>query len=54
LEKNNTAIQSYANKVIEIASKLETKENIPIVAEQIALIKTSNRRVLERYYLANA
>lgn len=39
LEKNNTAIQSYANKVIEIASKLETKENIPIVAEQIALIQ---------------
>ncbi|MCG9524731.1 DEAD/DEAH box helicase family protein, partial [Acinetobacter pittii] len=39
LEKNNTAIQSYANKVIEIASKLESKENIPVVAEQIALIQ---------------
>ncbi|EEH69284.1 MULTISPECIES: DEAD/DEAH box helicase family protein [Acinetobacter] len=39
LEQNNTATQSYANKVIEIASKLETKENIPIVAEQIALIQ---------------
>ena len=39
LEKNNTAIQSYANRVIEIASKLESKENIPVVAEQIALIQ---------------
>ncbi|TXJ07011.1 MAG: DEAD/DEAH box helicase, partial [Acinetobacter sp.] len=39
LEKNNTATQSYANKVIEIASKLESKENIPVVAEQIALIQ---------------
>lgn len=39
LEKNNTAIQSYANKVIEIASKLESKENIPVVAEQITLIQ---------------
>ncbi|MGQ9374310.1 DEAD/DEAH box helicase family protein [Acinetobacter tandoii] len=39
LEKNNKAIQGYANKVIEIASKLESKENIPVVAEQIALIQ---------------
>ena len=33
------AIQVYANKVIEIASKLETKENIPVVAAQINLIQ---------------
>jgi type I restriction enzyme R subunit len=39
LEKNNKAIESYANRVIEIASKLESKENIPVVAEQIALIQ---------------
>ena len=39
LEKNNTVMQGYANKVIEIASKLESKENIPVVAEQIALIQ---------------
>ena len=39
LEKNNKAIQVYANKVIEISSKLETKENIPVVAAQIALIQ---------------
>lgn len=39
LEKNNRAIESYANRVIEIASKLESKENIPIVAEQMALIQ---------------
>ena len=39
LEKNNKAIESYANKVIEIAAKLETKENIPVVAAQISLIQ---------------
>ena len=39
LEKNTKAIQVYANKVIEIASKLETKENIPVVAAQINLIQ---------------
>lgn len=39
LEKNTKAIQVYANKVIEIASKLETKENIPVVAAQIVLIQ---------------
>lgn len=39
LEKNTKAIQVHANKVIEIASKLETKENIPVVAAQIALIQ---------------
>lgn len=39
LAKNNKAIQTYANKVIEVASKLETKENIPVVAAQITLIQ---------------
>ena len=39
LEKNSKAIENYANRVIEIASKLESKENIPVVAEQIALIQ---------------
>ncbi|MEK5759875.1 DEAD/DEAH box helicase family protein [Acinetobacter variabilis] len=39
LNKNNKAAASYANKVIEIASKLETKENIPAVASQINLIQ---------------
>lgn len=39
LEKNTKAIQVYVNKVIEIASKLETKENIPVVAAQINLIQ---------------
>lgn len=39
LEQNNTAINGYANKVIEIASKLETKDNIPVVKAQIELIQ---------------
>lgn len=39
LTKNNKVIQSYANKVVEIASKLETKQNIPDVAKQIILIQ---------------
>lgn len=39
LEQNNTAINGYASKVIEIASKLETKVNIPVVKAQIALIQ---------------
>ncbi|EXF58014.1 DEAD/DEAH box helicase family protein [Acinetobacter sp. 1294596] len=39
LNKNNKAAANYANKVIEIASKLETKVNIPVVAAQINLIQ---------------
>lgn len=39
LETNIKAVQAYAGKVIEIASKLESKENIPVVAEQISLIQ---------------
>lgn len=39
LNKNDKAVTAYAKKVIEIASKLETKENIPVVAAQINLIQ---------------
>ncbi|WP_179993646.1 DEAD/DEAH box helicase family protein [Acinetobacter sp. YH1901136] len=39
LNKDAKAVLAYANKVIEIASKLECKENIPVVAAQIKLIQ---------------
>lgn len=39
LNKDAKAVLAYANKVIEIASKLESKENIPVVAAQIKLIQ---------------
>lgn len=39
LEENHQAIQVYVNRIVEIASKLETKENIPVVAQQMALIQ---------------
>lgn len=39
LNKNDKAATTYAKKIIEIASKLETKENIPVVAAQINLIQ---------------
>src|SRR5690606_34214315 len=39
LNKNDKAVTAYAKKVIEIASKLEIKENIPVVAVQIRLIQ---------------
>lgn len=39
LNKDAKAVLAYANKVIEIASKLESKENIPVVVAQIKLIQ---------------
>ncbi|SSS37981.1 Domain of uncharacterised function (DUF3559) [Acinetobacter baumannii] len=39
LNKDAKAVLAYASKVIEIASKLESKENIPVVAAQIKLIQ---------------
>ena len=39
LNKDAKAVLAYANKVIEIASKLESKGNIPVVAAQIKLIQ---------------
>ncbi|MCF9046588.1 DEAD/DEAH box helicase family protein [Acinetobacter nectaris] len=39
LEENGKILQAHANKVIEIASQLESKENIPVVAAQINLIQ---------------
>ena len=39
LENNAKAIEGYVNRVIEIASKLETKANIPVIAAQIQLIQ---------------
>ena len=39
LENNNSEFQNYCNKVIGIASRLEEKENIPVIAAQIKLIQ---------------
>jgi type I restriction enzyme R subunit len=39
LENNAKAVEGYVNRVIEIASKLETKANIPVIAAQIQLIQ---------------
>lgn len=44
LENNAKAIEGYANRVIEIASKLETKANIPVIAAQIQLIQDIQTR----------